>query len=90
MTKPIVKKGTIQTIHELDPNTKKRTVKRLRDIFTDAVGPNASVPDENVLNNAIVDALAQTQNEDIDGLNLRPLEEEQQETGSVVLGESRG
>jgi hypothetical protein len=74
MTKPIVKKGIIQTIHEVDPNTKKRIVKRLREIFTDAVGPNASVPDENALKDAIDDALAQTQGEDIDGLNLRPIQ----------------
>ena len=73
MTRPIVEKGNMRIIVEIDPKTGKRTVRRLRDIFTDAVGPNASVSDESAFKDAIDDAIAQTKVEDIDGLNFEPL-----------------
>jgi hypothetical protein len=73
MAKPIVKQGEIITTHEVDKETGKAVVKRRRRIFTDAVGPNATVPDEGNLEEAIKDALDQTAGQDIDGLDLAPI-----------------
>lgn len=74
MNKPKVQQGSIVATVEVEKDGKHR-IRRLRQILTDAVGPNASVPDEDALAAAIDDALSQTKDQDIDGIELLPLPE---------------
>jgi len=69
----MIKIGPILVVGEVDPKTKKMVVKRLRRVYTDAVGPNGTVPDEERLKRAIDDAIDQTSEDDNDGIDLQPL-----------------
>jgi hypothetical protein len=73
MARPVVKLDVIRNVVEADPTTKKPIVKRHQTIFTDAVGPNASVPDEGAFTEASNDAIEQTKGQDIDVFILEPL-----------------
>lgn len=76
MKKPVVKLGRIRVVVEIEPGTTKPAVKRYRTVFTDAVGADGSVPNEEVLRVAVDDVIEQTKNDDIDGSILEPLPED--------------
>lgn len=74
MEKPVVKLGHIRLVVEIEPGTTKSAVKRYRTVFTDAVGEDGSVPNEEALRLAVDEVIERTKNEDIDGSILEPLE----------------
>lgn len=76
MEKPVVKLGHIRLVVEIEPGTTKSAVKRYRTVFTDAVGEDGSVPNEEALRLAVDEVIERTKNEDIDGSILEPLRED--------------
>ena len=76
MEKPVVRLGRVRVVVEIEPGTTNTAVKRYRTVFTDAVGEDGFVPNENALRVAVDDVIEQTKNEDIDGSILEPLPED--------------
>lgn len=73
MQKPVVKSGQIRTVVEIEPQTRKPITKRYRTFFTDAVGANGQVANEELLQVVVERIIELTKGEDIDGSILEPL-----------------
>jgi hypothetical protein len=73
MAKPIVQLGHLRVVVDVDRETHKPSVKRYRIVFTDAVGQDATVPDEGALADAVDTVIELTKDQDIDGSIFEPL-----------------
>lgn len=75
MAEPKIEQGGIvPSPAERDPKTGQFIFKRLRRIYTDAMAPD-SVPDWNIFQRALDEAIKQTAGQDIDGIDMRPWSE---------------
>lgn len=72
MTRAQIRLGDIVWVHEIDLETRRTRVRRLRRVMTNAVDIHGRVLDEAALLDVIDEAVSLCRGEDIDGFDLKP------------------
>jgi hypothetical protein len=84
MATPKLEQNGIVWSRQIDGKTKKVIYKRLRRIYTDAVTPDGSIPDNGAFEEVVQEAAKHAANDAVDGYDVRPWEERLMSIGRVI------